>query len=372
MLGYGKNKPEPARSNIGGFQKMAILVSLFNHKGGVSKTTTTFNLGWMIGNKGKRVLLVDCDPQCNLTGMVLGFKKMEDLAAITGSGKPKNIKEGLAPAFESRPTPIEAVECLSVPGNENLKLLAGHLALAEYEVTLGIAQELSGSLPTLRNLPGALRYLIDVTANANNIDYVLVDMSPSLGPVNQNLLMTSDYFLVPMHPDYFSMMGIDSLASIIPKWKQWALAAQHLPVLSEANYPFPHIVPRFMGSVVQKYRPRTENVPAKAFQQWIDQLEKGLRERLLPALEHAGMMLSRKIYEDAGFAPETPLLQMPDFNSLIASSQNYQVPIYALSDDQLDQVGIVLERTKESMKKFEELFSKAADRVISIVDATSN
>ena len=53
---------------------MAQRIALFNHKGGVSKTTTTFNLGWMLASKGKRVVLVDADPQCNLTGIVLGFK----------------------------------------------------------------------------------------------------------------------------------------------------------------------------------------------------------------------------------------------------------------------------------------------------------
>jgi chromosome partitioning protein len=49
------------------------LISLFNHKGGVSKTTTAFNLGWAMADRGKRVLIVDADPQCNLTGTVLGF-----------------------------------------------------------------------------------------------------------------------------------------------------------------------------------------------------------------------------------------------------------------------------------------------------------
>ena len=52
---------------------MAQRIALFNHKGGVSKTTTTFNLGWMLTSKGKKVILVDADPQCNLTGIVLGF-----------------------------------------------------------------------------------------------------------------------------------------------------------------------------------------------------------------------------------------------------------------------------------------------------------
>src|ERR1017187_1276289 len=142
---------------------MAKIICLFNHKGGVSKTTTAFNLGWMLARKGKRVLLADFDPQCNLTGMVLGFKGIEELNSLYSLEKPRNVKDGLAPAFESRPSPIEAVKCEQVKDQENLYLLPGHIGLAEYEVTLGIAQELSGSLPTLRNLPGALRHLLDIT-----------------------------------------------------------------------------------------------------------------------------------------------------------------------------------------------------------------
>ena len=136
---------------------MANVISLFNHKGGVSKTTTTFNLGWMLARKGQRVVIVDCDPQCNLTGMVLGYERLERANSIEGrrDGRPLNIKEGLAPAFESRPEPIKSVECVNVPGNDSLFLLPGHIGLAENEVTLGIAQELSGSIVTLRNLPGS-------------------------------------------------------------------------------------------------------------------------------------------------------------------------------------------------------------------------
>src|SRR5271155_3621211 len=93
------------------FQKsaMAKIICLFNHKGGVSKTTTAFNLGWMMASKGKRVLLADFDPQCNLTGMVMGFRGVDDLASIYSSTQPNNVKDGLAPAFESQPRKITAV-----------------------------------------------------------------------------------------------------------------------------------------------------------------------------------------------------------------------------------------------------------------------
>ena len=58
---------------------MAKIINLFNHKGGVSKTTTVFNLSWMLGSLEKRVLMADFDPQCNLTGMVLGYQGIDDL-----------------------------------------------------------------------------------------------------------------------------------------------------------------------------------------------------------------------------------------------------------------------------------------------------
>ena len=138
---------------------MTKLICLFNHKGGVSKTTTAFNLGWMMARKGKRVLLADFDPQCNLTGMVLGFGGVEELETIYCSSPANNVKDSLAPAFESQPRMIVAADCLEVQGNPNLMLLPGHIGLSEYETTLGVAQELSGSLLPLRNLPGSIRFL---------------------------------------------------------------------------------------------------------------------------------------------------------------------------------------------------------------------
>lgn len=344
---------------------MAKIICLFNHKGGVSKTTTAFNLGWMMALKGKRVVLADFDPQCNLTGMVMGFKKVDDLAAIYSSAPPNNVKDGLAPAFESQPRQIAPVKCIEVQGVQNLFLLPGHIDLAEYETTLGIAQELSGSLLALRNLPGSIRFLLDATAAEFNADYILVDMSPSLGPVNQNLLTTSDYFIVPLHPDYFSAMALSSLAKVLPRWKAWSESAFGIDALAKADYPFPAPQSAFIGAVIQKYRPRMGKA-SKAFQNWIDQLISGLKNTLLPALEKSGMVQLKLFQERLGFDPSVPIMEVADFNSIIALSQEHQVPVYALTAEQTGQQGAVWDQTKKSMDVFFEAFSECADKIFAL------
>ena len=216
---------------------MAKRIALFNHKGGVSKTTTTFNLSWMLAEKGHRVIMVDADPQCNLTGMALGYEGPTALEELYQQESKRNLKDGLAPAFESRPEPLKAVECFEISGREGLFLLPGHIGLSEYEVTLGIAQELSGSIQTLQNLPGSITRLLELTAESHSADYVLIDLNPSLSSINQNLLMTSDCFIVPTNPDYFSAMAIESLAKVLPDWHKWANQASELQVLKSAVYP---------------------------------------------------------------------------------------------------------------------------------------
>lgn len=344
---------------------MAKKVALFNHKGGVSKTTTTFNLGWMLAEKGKKVVLVDSDPQCNLTGMVLGYKGPTELEQFYESDRERNLMSGLAPAFESRPKPIEPVDCVFIGQRPGLFLLPGHIRLAEYEVTLGIAQELSGSIQTLQNLPGSISYLLDKTAEKFGADYVVIDMSPSLSSINQNLLMTSDYFIVPASPDYFSVMAIDSLTTVLPNWTAWAGKAHEMKILREASYPFPSTIPRFLGTIVQKYRPRA-GVPATAFQKWIDEISKAVSSRLAPIMKSIGMLLSRKAYQDAGLGDDYCLSSIPDFNSLIAKSQDCQTPVFALTAAQIGQTGVVLEQTEKSREQFKALFSDLADKVIAL------
>jgi cellulose biosynthesis protein BcsQ len=294
--------------------------------------------------------------------MVLGFKGVDDLAEIYAENPPNNIKDGLAPAFESRPRQIAPIECVEVTGNDNLLLIPGHIGLAEYETTLGIAQELSGSLLALRNLPGSIRFLLNETAAKYKADFVLVDMSPSLGPLNQNLLTTSDFFIVPLHPDYFSSMALSSLAKVLPRWKSWANTAFETDALTLADYPFPQPHITFIGAAIQKYRPRLGHA-SKAFQRWIDQLTLGLKDTLIPELEKVGMVDRKMFIDRLGIEPWTPLLEVADFNSLIALSQEHQVPVYALTSQQTGQVGAVWDQTMESMTVFKKAFSTCADKI---------
>ena len=344
---------------------MAKVIALFNHKGGVSKTTTAFNLGWMLAQRGGRVILADFDPQCNLTGMVLGYRGIEDLENTYTANPPNNVRDALAPAFESQPRQIEGAECFNVKDNENLLLLPGHIGLAEYETTLGIAQELTGSLLALRNLPGAIRYMLDRTAEKYDAQYIIVDMSPSLGPVNQNLLSTSDYFIVPLHPDYFSSMALSSLSKTLPRWKSWADTAFKLDVLRTADYPFPEPKTKFIGAIVQKYRPKYGKA-SKAFQRWIDQLVSGLKDELTPALVNSNLLDAADFKARIGIDPWVPIMEVADFNSLIAESQEHQVPVYALTAALLNQGGAVWDQTEASMAVFRKAFEECADKVTAL------
>lgn len=338
------------------------IVTLFNHKGGVSKTTTTFNLGWMLAEQGKRVILVDADPQCNLTGMVLDLRGPNELDKFYGTESKRNIMAGLAPAFESRPELIQGIDCIEVSGQPGLFLLPGHLRLSEYEVTLGIAQELTAAIQTLQNLPGSLSYLLRKTAETQSADFVLVDMSPSLSSINQNLLVTSDFFIVPTSPDYFSAMAIESLTTVLPRWHKWAQQEQKMEVLRNAAYPFPETTPRLLGTIIQRYRLRERGQPAVAFQSWITEVNLRVNQRLAPALEKIGMLLPKRAYECQGMESYC-LSTISDFNSLIAKSQEARVPVFALTDQQIGQSGIVLERTLRAQKEFTDAFRNLSDKV---------
>lgn len=250
-------------------------------------------------------------------------------------------------------------------------MLPGHVGLAEYESQLAIAHELSTSLAALQNIPGSLRWLIDLTATSINADYVLVDMSPRLGSLNQNLFTTSDAFIIPMAPDFFSAMALRSLSRILPKWHSWSARASEQQALQDSAYPWPSKSPKYIGSIVQNYRIRSrdgkEAALTRAYQKWFDALLNVKTEFLVPSLRDAGLLLEEEIYEGAEAPLKDFLVEVPDFNSLIAISQSLSKPVFELTRDDIRNSGSVAQNQVESAEKFHEIYTVATKKILSII-----
>lgn len=341
---------------------MAKTIAIFNHKGGVSKTTTAFNLGWKLARKGKRVLMVDADSQCNLTLYSIGNHEFEDFYS---NNNRNNIKDALEPAFKSKPRLIQPLECIGIQRNPNLWLMPGHLDLSESEVQLGLSFQLTESVGALENLPGSFSYLFQKTAEKYNIDFVIIDMNPSLSAINQDLLISSDYFLVPTSPDLFSYMAIKSLSRILPSWEKWAKRARTL--FKDAEYPLPNGTPKFLGYTINDFNLSRGN-PTRAFGRIMERISDIVKEELIPNLGNEGMLLNPEKYGKAQRLNDKLNLDRPlnkycigeisNFNKLIAISNERSIPIFELSPDRMQ------EGQRRTLNWFRTLFDVMAQKIL--------
>lgn len=343
---------------------MVKTIALFNNKGGVSKTTTTFHLGWKLAELGYRTLIVDTDPQCNLTGLCLNADKENKLIKFyeASASSCSNIKDALSPIFDAKLEPLKAAYCYNFEENRNLYLLPGHISFSEYDATNNIAENLTGSLQMFQNVPGALRNLLQLTAQEYNLDYILIDMSPSISATNANILMESDYFILPCAPDYFCYMAIESLCNVFPKWNTTYTTLKQHNTFKNAAYKMKDTPPKFIGTIQQRYRPRNGS-PAKAFSEWIDDINELVINKLVPVLEQCNMIV--KGIKDCFETPYN-LINISDFNSLIAQSQVNNTPVFLLTKEQVQKTGTVWENMKKNRDTFNETFTKLAERVIDL------
>lgn len=341
---------------------MSKRIAFFNHKGGVSKTTSVYNLGWVMA-RNHRVLIVDGDPQCNLTSLVLGDRFEEYyLEPATMS---QNIKDGVKVAFEGKPAPIQAVDCASPERAPNLYLLAGHANLSEYDAALTFAHTSSGAIATLQNLPGAIQELVRLTEDKYSIEYTLIDMNPSLSSINQNLFIVSSAFVLPTNPDPFSVMALKTLERVLPQWAKWVESIA--PVFAEAAYPLPTHTPKFLGTLIQRFNIRRGRA-ARSYQDYIDEIKETTRTSFSEKLEAASMTFSTDNYAEAGVDSGFCLGEISDFQSLLPKSYVARVPVFELTDDEINETGPVLEQLKEKRVVFNDLFVGLAAKIVTLSD----
>lgn len=342
-------------------------IAIFNHKGGVSKTTTSFNLGWGISKLGKKVLLVDADSQCNLTMYALGNTTFESHYVE----KPNdNIYSALIPAFKSQPRLIQPVNCPQI--SDNLYLLPGHLDFTENEVQLGIAMQLSSAFGSMENLPGAINYLVEETAKKYGIDYVIYDMNPSLSAINQDIFVCSDYFIIPSSPDLFSLMSIDSLCRVLSSWESWAKKAR--PLFQNATYPLSLSTPIFLGYTINDFN-LSNGHPQPTFKRFMDQISDKIVNGLVPLLQSNQMTLALDKYTKAyttmcdsaekhhiNYPDSYCLAQISNFNKLIALSNAQSIPVFEIKLDQQ----LVHEGQTKTLAWFKFLYGALAARILEL------
>lgn len=333
-------------------------IVFFNHKGGVSKTTTTFHLGWKLSQRGHRVLLVDADPQCNLSGIIMqdNFEKYytED------DTRKRNLMDGVNSAFQGRPEPITAFDCYNVVDNQNLFLLPGHPNLTELEPTLSFAQTSNNAFATMQNLPGSFNALINRCCEHHDIEYVLIDLNPGLGAINQNFFSISDLFIVPTNPDPFSLMAVRTLADVLPRW--YSASQQMRTTFMNSSYPFPTRNPRFGGIVIQRFNIRSGR-PSTPYRNNMDDILTSVTSDLVPKLMQHGMLFQANLYSQTGIPLNYCLAEIPDFQSLLPQSHKFGVPVYALSDEQIERSGTVLDQMTEKRDEFNQMFIDFAEKI---------
>ena len=167
---------------------MSRLVAVANQKGGVGKTTTTINLAASLAVADKRVLLVDVDPQGNLTSGVGQKDKRTDAGTIYNALTTAEANRDARPFVI--PTAIDRLKL--IPADR-------HLTGAEIEMVALDARE-----ERLRELLRSIR---------DDYDYIFIDCPPSLGLLTLNALVAADAVLIPLHCEYFALEGLAELVS---------------------------------------------------------------------------------------------------------------------------------------------------------------
>jgi cellulose biosynthesis protein BcsQ len=195
------------------------VISIFNNKGGVGKTTILWNLADTLGRAGKQVLLVDFDPQCNLSIAMLGEAPFTAVLPTQNQPYGTTIRAFLQ-RFLQNTGGEEVFVHIGPNTHANVHLIAGDFWLNVYAEQLSLGADLLTGTGIAKYV--VLRRLIAAAEASAGIafDYVLLDLPPSFGSLVRAALYSSDYFLVPCTSDNFSAYCVGLIGQMLPIFVQ--------------------------------------------------------------------------------------------------------------------------------------------------------
>lgn len=304
---------------------MASALAFFNNKGGVGKTTLACNFAAYLATAGLQTLIVDLDPQCNSTQLVLTDDQWAEIYEDVARSDAKTIMGPLAPIRSGD----SSVDVSSLPifrsKRFGVDLLPGHPSLSIIEDTLGTswAEFGGGNAGGARRTAWlrALRRYVD-----SRYDVIVVDVSPSLGAINRAALIGSDYFTTPMSADLFSLYALDNIASWLHRWIRLYGNAHKsaLPELEATGHEglLPEQLPvsdGFVGYTVQQYVSRSSGGEVRHVMAY-DQ-----HRSEIPA--HAARLVELSRFN----AGDLELGTVPNMFSMIPLAQSVHAPIMSLT-----------------------------------------
>lgn len=297
-------------SQKSGKRQPALRMTLYNHKGGVGKTTLMINIAAALAAEGKRVLLVDADPQCNLTSYLVDSDVVDRWLDKSDSANGETIWSALKPFVEGTGdlNDIRAYE-----RQEGVYLLPGDIRLSEFEQELGqIWVECLQRKPRGFKGASAISEIVNNLIIKEEIDYVFYDVGPNIGPLNRVILLDCDYFIVPAACDLFSVRALKTLGKTLNDWiSEWQIISTLAPdnsLLLPGN-------PVFLGYILQRFRMYGDAI-ASQFASYASKMEKSAYSEITEVLRKLNPKLAPLSLS------QNKLGQVKDFASLVPYSQS--------------------------------------------------
>lgn len=292
-------------------------VAFFNNKGGVGKTTLLCNIAsYLSFEMKKRVLVIDADPQCNATQLLLDEQSVIDLYDAKNSFTihsvihPLSIGKGYSDNITPLAIPDYGVDL--IPGDPRLALKEDLLSKDWQDAIAGEVRGLRTSL--LFN---------ELLERCGQYDFVFFDMGPSLGSINRAVLLACDFFVSPMSIDIFSLKAIENITTALIEWqKKLANGLKQIDEELVDDIPAGGAFDvQFAGYVAQQYIQRTRGGESEAVAAY-DTIKKKI-----PAAIDANFLKRLKMSKNI---KDYELGAIPNLHSLIPMSQTAHKPIFAL------------------------------------------